>query len=194
MPETFSTIKAALAIAAVSAVLAVVPASDARSDEPEVHLLFVQGAKSMQADTGTLRLVGVADQTIYFSDRPVRIAGHADTGTFVAHWAKGDDSFATNPPNATLSVYNDGLERNSAAVLVLSDPVLYGGDLVYGYELLGGTVPETGGAVALFIDTFGPGRGVGAGFHGVGVGARGPGVTGWRGVAAINECEATNSC
>lgn len=176
----------AIPAAFLSAALAILPLTSVSSEEQEVHLLFVQGAKSMQADTETLRLVGVSDQTIYFSDRPVRIAGHADTETFVEHWATGDDSFAINPPNATLSVYNEGQEKNQAAVLVLSDPALEGGDLVYRYELLGGTVPSSGGAVALFIDTFGPGGGVGAGFHGVGVGARGPGVTGWRGVAARN--------
>jgi len=31
----------------------------------------------------------------------------------------------------------------------------------------------------LFIDWIGAGGGVGRGFHGVGVGARGPGVRGW---------------
>lgn len=43
---------------------------------------------------------------------------------------------------------------------------------------------------ALFIDRIGPGGGVGAGYHGVGVGERGPGAAGWAGVAARNCADA----
>ena len=39
------------------------------------------------------------------------------------------------------------------------------------------TMSASGGATSLFIDWFGPGGGVGPGFHGVGVGGRG---VGWR--------------
>ena len=167
----------------------------AGAEEPELHLLFVQGATSMQADTDamTLRLVGVTEQTIYFSDRPQRVAGIVETKNFVGHWGSGDDSFAMNPPNATLTIYDVEAERNTAAVLVLKDPVLEGNDLVYRYELLGGTVPAEGGAAGLFIDTFGPGGGVGASYHGVGVGARGPGAAGWAGVAVRN-CAVDDDC
>jgi hypothetical protein len=49
--------------------------------------------------------------------------------------------------------------------------------LVYSYKLINGTMPKGGGATALFIDWIGVGGGVGPGFHGVGVGARG---IGWR--------------
>jgi hypothetical protein len=52
-------------------------------------------------------------------------------------------------------------------------------------------MPAEGGATGLFIDTFGPGGGVGPTFHGAGVGARGPGAAGWAGVAVRN-CAATN--
>ena len=90
-------------------------------------------------------------------------------------------------------VYDIEAQKNKASVIVLTDPVLEGNELTYRYQLLAGNEPETGGAAGLFIDTFGPGGGVGAGFHGVGAGARGPGVTGWRGVARRNcvdgDCE-----
>jgi hypothetical protein len=49
--------------------------------------------------------------------------------------------------------------------------------LAYRYKLIEGAVPKSGGATALFIDWIGVGGGVGPGFHGVGVGARG---VGWR--------------
>jgi hypothetical protein len=38
--------------------------------------MFVQTADSLKADGKTLRLVNVGQQTLYFSDRLVRIAGH----------------------------------------------------------------------------------------------------------------------
>lgn len=172
----------------VAVAIATVAATKAGAEDQQIHLLFVQGSKSMQADTEamTLRLIGVSHETVYFSDRPARIAGLVETTKFVEHWETGEDSFASNPPNATLMVYDAGAEKNRASVLVLTDPVLDGNDLTYRYQVLGGAVPEAGGATGLFIDTFGPGGGVGAGYHGVGVGARGPGAAGWRGVAARN--------
>ena len=38
--------------------------------------MFVQVADDLKVDASTLRLVGVAQQTLHFSDRPVRTAGH----------------------------------------------------------------------------------------------------------------------
>jgi hypothetical protein len=71
-------------------------------------------------------------------------------------------------------------------------PSVEGADIIYDYKLIEGTMPETSGMAALFIDWIGPGGGVGRGFHGVGVGARGPGVAGWAGVAVRSECAATD--
>ena len=44
----------------------------------KAQLMFVQVAEDMRVDAAaqTLRLVKVGQQTLYFSDRPVRIAGH----------------------------------------------------------------------------------------------------------------------
>jgi hypothetical protein len=39
------------------------------------------------------------------ADRPVRSAGHQPTADVIAEWGSGEDSFAKNPPNATLSVF-----------------------------------------------------------------------------------------
>lgn len=175
-------------ILGIVSTLALLAASDVWAEDMDVQLLFVQGATAIETDTDakTFRLIDVADQTIYFSDRPKRLAGVTATKTFVEHWGTGDDSFAGNPPNATLLVFDESANKEHASVVILSDPVLGGGNLTYHYELIDGTMPDSGGAAGLFIDTFGPGGGVGAGFHGVGVGARGPGATGWRGVAARN--------
>jgi hypothetical protein len=47
----------------------------ARADDSKVQLMFVQTADDLRADGKTLRLVNVTQQTLYFSDRPVRMAG-----------------------------------------------------------------------------------------------------------------------
>lgn len=149
----------------------------AKADNPKVQLMFVQVADDMKADSTTLRLVGVAQQTLYFSDRPVRTAGHLTMAGYLDEWkaTEGPDNFGSDPPNATLSVYEPGQAMNSLAVIVISHPVVDGRDLVYSYKLIQGTMPQNGGATSLFIDWIGVGGGVGVGFHGVGAGARGVG-------------------
>jgi len=169
---------AAAALLAAAAPLAVHfnPASAAES---KVQLMFVQSAESLKADDKTLRLVNVTPQTIYFSDRPVRVAGHITMPAFLEEWttAAGPNNFSKDPPNATLSVYEPGKESNTLTVVEISKPVVEGKDLVYSYKLVEGKMPSSGGVSALFIDWIGPGGGVGVGFHGVGVGRRG---VGWR--------------
>ena len=49
--------------------------STGRAADNKVQLMFVQSAESLKADDKTLRLVNVSPQTIYFSDRPQRVAG-----------------------------------------------------------------------------------------------------------------------
>lgn len=149
----------------------------AAADEPKPELMFVQTAEDLQVDTAgkTLRLVNVNPQTLYFSDRPVRIAGHMKMADYLQEWKRGADNFGEDPPNATLSVYEPGQADTTLAVVELTNPVVDGDDLVYSYTLIKGTMPKSGGATALFVDWIGPGGGVGFGFHGVGVGLRGPG-------------------
>jgi hypothetical protein len=152
--------------------------SAARADEPKVQLMFVQTAESLKADGKTLRLVNVGKQTLYFSDRPVRIAGHLTMPAYMDEWkaGAGPDNFASDPPNATLSVYEAGQRENTLTVVEISHPIIDGNDLVYRYKLIEGAMPKAGGPTALFIDWIGVGGGVGPGFHGVGVGARGVGI------------------
>ncbi len=153
--------------------------SPARAADDKVQLMFVQSAESLKADDKTLRLVNVSPQAIYFSDRPKRVAGHLTMPAYLEEWtaAAGPNNFAKNPPNATLSVYEAGQSTNALAVVTISQPVVEGKDIVYRYKLIEGKVPTAGGATSLFIDWIGVGGGVGPGFHGVGVGARG---VGWR--------------
>jgi len=149
-----------------------------KTDENKVQLMFVQTADDLKADGNTLRLVNVGQQTLYFSDRPVRIAGHLTMPAYLDEWKAGEgpDNFGSDPPNATLSVYESGRHENTLAVVKISHPVIDGKDLVYSYKLIEGTMPKAGGATALFVDWIGVGGGVGPGFHGVGAGARGVGL------------------
>jgi len=151
----------------------------AMPSQQKVQLMFVQTAEHLKADDKTLRLVNVGQQTLYFSDRPVRVAGHLGMPAYLDEWkaSEGPDNFSNDPPNATLSVYQPGRSDNTLTVVEISHPVIEGKDMVYRYKLIDGKMPKAGDATALFIDWIGVGGGVGPGFHGVGVGARG---VGWR--------------
>lgn len=163
------------AVAAAPTALTAVP-SPALAADSKVQVMFVQSAESFKADGKTLRLVNVSPQSVWFTDRPVRQAGHLTMPNYMKEWtaAAGADNFSKDPPNATLSVYEAGKVENTLTVVEIFDPVVQGKDLMYRYKLIEGKVPASGGAVALFIDWIGPGGGVGAGFHGVG--GRGVGV------------------
>jgi hypothetical protein len=73
--------------------------------------LYVQLAKNgrlslVDESAGLYHLAmnGVDEETLYFSNRPMRQAGHMATQTFTADWAQGKNNFAQNPPNAALDV------------------------------------------------------------------------------------------
>lgn len=155
------------------------PAAPAAAPE-EPLFMFVHIAEDLVVDdvASTLRLVNVGQQTLFFSDRPERIAGHLKMAAYLEEWTEkaGKDNFSADPPNASLSVYEPGQTDTTVAVVEISNPQVDGPDLIYNYKLIEGNLPAIGGATSLFIDRIGVGGGVGVGYHGVGVGARGPGV------------------
>jgi len=171
-------ITTAASVLAMSVSFLLPVASSAQDTKP--MFMFVQIAEDFKADpaTKTLRLIKASPQTVYFTDRPVRIAGHIKMADYLTEWTSkaGKDNFAKDPPNATLSVYEPGQANNKIAVITLRNPKVDGADLVYNYDLIEGAIPASGGATSLFIDWIGVGGGVGVGFHGVGVGFRGPGL------------------
>lgn len=148
----------------------------------KIQLMFVQTAENIKIDptTKTLRLINLNPQTLYFADRPQRVAGHITLPAYMDEWTAqaGANNFANDPPNATLSIYEGGKKENSLVVVEISNPVIQGKDLIYTYKLIDGTMPKEGGTTALFIDWIGAGGGVGPGFHGVGAGTRGVGLYG----------------
>ena len=124
---------------------------NAQSDEFEA--LYAQTAAGMAYDDGRLTLNGIAPTTLYFSDRPNRITGHITTEEFLDSWGEGDDSFASDPPNAVLSIFSE--EEVNDVVVVLQDPALVGDQMSYQVEILDGEIPASGGASSLFIGMIG---------------------------------------
>src|SRR6516162_4689417 len=88
------------------------------------EFLFVQNAKDVSFDQGSMTLHGVNPVTVCFTDRPERIAGHMPTTKIVPMWSEGKDSFTADPPNATLSIFNGDTVSN--VVVVLRNPRISG--------------------------------------------------------------------
>lgn len=143
------------------------PSSVADADDPDaqyaeltesapgdVEYMFAQTATGMGINLdGRITLHGVSGTTLWFSDRPYRLAGHTPTDEFVAQWGQGPDNFAENPPNALLSIFEE--DSVNDVVLILTDPQLDSGDLSYAIDLTEGDLTPSDGPVSLFIDTIG---------------------------------------
>ena len=118
----------------------------------KVDFLFVQTAEGFSHENGRITLRGVNPLTISFSDRPDRIAGHMPTSKFVPMWSQGADSFFSNQPNATLSVFRGDAVSST---VVVRNPRRVGEDLSYEVKVLEGTLPAQSGPCSLFIDIIG---------------------------------------
>jgi hypothetical protein len=131
---------------------------------PSLAVINSDGAK-LEGDK--LILTGVSANSIVFADRPVRAAGHVTTEQFIMQWDEGNDNFAIDPPNATVSVLGgDGSEVNDV-VVTLKTPKLEGGTLTFDVAVLEGSLNGASGPAAVFIDHFSGGF-HGGGFHGGG--------------------------
>jgi len=130
-------------------------ANENPQDLKDVQMLFVQNAKDVVMEKGRLTLIGVSPTTIFFSDRPKRIAGHMYTEDFVLEWQKGTgkENFHADPPNATLSIFAE--DEIVDIVVELKNPRLAGGALVYDIGVLEQDEPIPSGPVSLFIDPIG---------------------------------------
>lgn len=135
-----------------------------------VTLLFVQSAARVTYDSASssLTLEGVSPVVTFFTDRPARLAGHMLLSGFVKMWGQGDDSFDQDPPNAALSVLEEGKGEVHNAVVTLYSPRMNEGRLTYRVKVLEGELPATGGASSLFIDGLLQGGGRGAALGAVG--------------------------
>lgn len=132
---------------------------------PSLAVINSDGA-SLQGNKLTLK--GVSNNSIVFADRPVRAAGHVLTSDFIKEWDEGVQSFAKDPPNATISVLAADGKTVEDAVVVLKAPKLNGSELTFEVAVLEGGLANATGPASLFIDWFA------ARVGGVGVVGRGP--------------------
>ena len=119
-----------------------------------VPSLIVLNADGATLDGETLTLTGVSKNAIIFADRPVRSAGHALTAHLIEEWGDGSQSFAKDPPNATVSVLASDASSVTDAVVVLKSPKLDGDKLTFNVQVLEGSLKSDGPA-AIFIDIIG---------------------------------------
>lgn len=124
-------------------------------DDETVDYLLVQTSKGMAFDkaTNTLSLNDVSPITLFFADRPERVAGNMKTSAFIPFWSLGKDSFAKDPPNADVSIIEGDAMRQ--VVVTLRDPVVEGDTLRYKVKILQGDMPARGADVSVFIDIIG---------------------------------------
>jgi hypothetical protein len=128
----------------------------AKDAKPEVvPSLIVLNARGARLQGQTLTLAGVAPNSIVFADRPVRSAGHVLTAHLLEEWATGSDSFAKDPPNATVSVFSKDGSTIRDAVVVLKTPKLQGDQLTFDVQVLEGDLAGADGPASVFIDIIG---------------------------------------
>lgn len=125
------------------------------NDPDQAKLLFVQEAQGVAFDGNTLTLQDVNPSILFFTDRPERVAGYWTLDEFMNEVSTGPDSFADDPPNATLVT----LEGDAFVDIVLElteRPRHEDGAFIYpNVRIIEGEPPTAGGAVALFIDVIG---------------------------------------
>jgi hypothetical protein len=150
MPSRRTLVLAASAVATAGLV-----SRASADDKKEIDYLLVQTAKGLTFDKAAnrLSLVGVSPVTLFFADRPERVAGNMRTADFVPFWSKGNDSFKKDPPNADVSFVDGDSMRQ--VVIVLRDPVLEGDSLHYTVRTLNGEMPVRAQDVSVFIDIIG---------------------------------------
>ncbi len=118
-----------------------------------VPSLIVLNSKGATLEGDKLTLTGISATAIIFADRPIRSAGHALTAHLLEEWNKGD-SFAHDPPNATVSVFEEDANAVSDAVVVLRSPKIDGDSLVFDVTVLEGKLTGKGPA-SVFVDLIG---------------------------------------
>jgi hypothetical protein len=123
-----------------------------------VPSLFVLNARGATLQGNKLTLVGVSPNSIVFADRPVRAAGHELTAHILEEWSPANpasDSFAKDPPNATVSVFMKAGSGVRDAVVVLKTPKADGDRVTFDVDVLEGDLTGGDGPASIFIDIIG---------------------------------------
>ncbi|WP_245417540.1 hypothetical protein [Aminobacter sp. AP02] len=117
--------------------------------------LIVLNSKGASLAGGKLVLSGISPNSIMFADRPVRAAGHVLTAHLLEEWAEGSDSFAKDPPNATVSVLGKDGASVLDVVVTLKTPKFEGDTLTFDVDVLEGSIDGADGPASTFIDIIG---------------------------------------
>ena len=144
----------ALLILPVGAMAQTPPRTIGTPAQPQVvPSMIVLNARAAKLAGRTLTLEGVSPNAIVFADRPVRAAGHALTAHLLEEWSdRAPDSFAKDPPNATVSVLNKAKSTVADIVVVLKAPKLDGDKLVFDIVPIEGDLGQADGPATVFID------------------------------------------
>jgi hypothetical protein len=121
------------------------------SNRKHSSALIVVNARGAKLVGQKLTLEGVAPNAVLFMTRPVRGVGHMLTPEMVDIWTTG--SFAKDPPNATVSVFQKDGSAVSDIVAVLKSPKLDGDKLTFDVQVLEGSIANADGPASIFIDT-----------------------------------------
>jgi len=113
--------------------------------------LIVVNARGAKLQGQKLTLEGVSPSAVFFTTRPARGVGHMLTPDMVDIWTTG--SFAKDPPNATVSVFQKDGAGVSDIVAVLKSPKLDGDKLTFDVQVLEGSLANSDGPASIFIDT-----------------------------------------
>ena len=108
-------------------ILNVVYAQENVTNSNEPKFFAIQHSQSgsiseINTTTYTLELNDISDNTILFSDRPDRIVTSVSTSEFIGNWSVGEDSFATNAPNAVL-VIDEQEGKQDVVIIELFNPI-----------------------------------------------------------------------
>ena len=153
--------KVPLILAAIGLLLALYPVAKLATAQPkpQASLLFVQMAQKIDYNktgptSGVMTLSDVPSQTMFFTDRPNRVVGNVPTSAFVTRWTtdKGPNGFATNPPNAAVTVFQS--HGPKTAIVELRNPRLDGNKLSYDVKVLQGISSTQPAEGVVFIDNF----------------------------------------
>src|SRR4051812_34183633 len=113
--------------------------------------LIVVNARGAKLAGDKLTLEGVSPSAVIFTTRPTRGVGHMMTPDMVDIWKTG--SFAKDPPNATVSVFQKDGAGVSDIVAVLKSPRIDGDKLTFDVHVLEGSIANADGPASIFIDT-----------------------------------------
>lgn len=114
-------------------------------------VLFVLNSRNAKLQANKLTLEGVSPSAIVFATSPSRSILHVATPDMVELWRTG--SFARNPPNATISVFEKDGSGISDAVVILAKANLARDTLVFDVAVVNGSIAGAEGPASMFIDT-----------------------------------------